>query len=220
MTVAAPRKPKKEAPPKQRRNWVGYGLAALLIVVVAGLGLWWFGLRDTGGPVQTVEDSIAALNEGDVSAALEAYAADVTPEDLSLPTVSTQTVREFFEYNQVLNEGSTIVEACEEYVPDIVRCTLRHEDDLMRPANVAAVFGHTYRFNDDGLIRQEVVSGDGAGAYLSFYGTYAVWLGEAYPDAFEQVFGQGRPLMTAETAPILLEHIDEFVAQSTIYPLS
>ena len=234
MTATAPREVKPAISREPMRNRMAYGLTSLLVVVVAGLGIWWFGFRSVAGPVDSVEDSIAALNDADVSAALEAYASDVTPADLSLLTLPTQTVREFFEYSATTNERTTVVEACEEYVADVVQCTLRHEDDLMRAAGLAPVLTHTYRMNDEGLITQENVTGDGTWEYLDFYTAYARWLVDAHPDAYVEVFGQGErtadepgtqrvalaPLLTAETAPILLEHIDEFVAESDLYPVS
>ena len=215
MTTTTPRRTAPEQATVPSRNWMLYLLGA--IVILAAASLWWVLAVDQ--PVDLVEAEIAAANDGDVSAQLEFYAPDAI---ISRPTTADQTIEQFLEYQVAIGTQITIIDPCEEVSANTVVCTVRHENELFDAAGIAPEMSLTVRFDDDGLITSYSPGISGAIGYLAFYDDFARWMREAHPAVYSQVWaeeGLYSQRMTAETAPIFLQYVDEFVAESEKYPL-
>lgn len=214
MTVTrTPTPTRRQAPPPPRFDWVP---VVVIVALVAGLGallVWYYGFRGESN-IDKIEASIAAMNDGDVAGTLELYA-----EDASIGSPSPVTNEEFFGYLRMTEARSTIVEPCEEAVANEVTCTVRHEDILFEEAGLAPEMVHTYLFNDDGLVFSESVSmGEGVSEWLTFYTTFTRWLETASERGYAYVTSPGGVLMRPDTAPVFIANVEEFVAQSDIYP--
>ena len=49
------------------RRWVRLGGTAALIVIIAGLALWWFVFRDDAPPAVDLETAVAQVEDGDAT---------------------------------------------------------------------------------------------------------------------------------------------------------
>jgi hypothetical protein len=102
--------------------------------------------------------------------------------------------------------------------PAIVQCTSRKVDAFYSKAG--AVFEQTQLWTASG---NELILLHSAGlrsewAFWEFRIDMRTWMQEAYPDDVDQLFTGSWVIHNGESAAIAMEHIDEFLGQSTEYP--
>ena len=102
--------------------------------------------------------------------------------------------------------------------PAIVQCTSRHVDGFYSKAG--AVFEQTQLWTTSGneLILLHTAGLRSEWAYWEFRVDMGTWMKEAYPDVVDQVFAGSWIIHNGEAAVIAMDHIGEFIEQSTEYP--
>ena len=215
--------------PAARRTGLLAAAAAALIVIVAlgGLALGSTSQDVASAPeIGTVMSGYEAINDGDV----DAYLALLTPEIAARDAADTQAD---FELWAALNHRAEVVDPCQIVEPGSqgetrVQCTVIETNDFHGAGGLTATVTEIFVLDSDGLIsgRRSVSSPDKV-QLASFNGSFWAWLEQAHPGVYEQIkppigAASGSPpgtLTGPSSALIALEYVDEFVEQSSAYPL-
>jgi len=172
--------------------------------------------------VVTIEAMVASRNSGDFNA----WRRHFIPDDPEIfgSIRSEDSDLDFQRSFMAANEAWTIDGDCQELAGDRVSCPFTLKNEFHGPAGLwFEVPALTFGFAEDGLISSLGadswrIAGD-LGEYNSAFDT---WLGEAHPDIHAS-FGprvEGEDgLPSAQDMPVALEYVEEFLAQSDVYPL-
>lgn len=169
----------------------------------------------------TLEAMIAARNSGDFEEWVS-YLADEA-EVFASPDPASWT--DWQRAVMAANEQWTIDGECRSTTPSTrFVCPMTLRNDFHGPAGLYfTVPAMVIMFDDSGKIDTIVTDNwDIAGEPEEYNSAFEVWIANAYPDAYAtfgpSVEGEGG-LPNAEAMPTALEYVDEFIAQSDIYPL-
>lgn len=165
---------------------------------------------------------VATRNSGDFDAWRAHFVADdpyifgsVRSDDSDL---------EFQRSFMAANEVWTIDGECSELSGDRMACPFTLLNEFHGPAGLwFEVPGLTFDFADDGLIsRMSADTWHIAGDMGDYNSSFDAWLAESHPEVHAS-FGprvEGEDgLPSAEDMPVALEYVEEFLAQSDVYPL-
>lgn len=187
----------------------------------------------TGAPATTapidatsiVMDAIAAWNTGDYDAWLAFWVVDPSEDHLFARSVMNS------------NEQMEVTGPCDVSTMDSetvsVLCPVFVEDDFHGTGGLTSDGTVKFLLSGDGLIVETdsttyQVNGVCCPEWEAYNRAFHVWLAEAHPDTYEEIGPpDGVPLWylpgyangDAENMKIALEHVEEFVAQSDVYPL-
>ena len=138
--------------------------------------------------------------------------------DLTTPETA-ESQRDWFEAMEVWNLRSELTEPCEE-TESAVSCVFSEVTDFQKaggigPYPVTVVFD----VNEAGLISDmEFTISEWRTVIQPFNLGFWIWIRDAHPEA-ELEFAPTGSQFNAEKARIALEYVDEFVAQSDVYPI-
>ncbi|MGI9584441.1 MAG: nuclear transport factor 2 family protein [Acidimicrobiia bacterium] len=117
----------------------------------------------------------------------------------------------------MVTSGDTVtVDECTATGEGTIVCDVTFEDDLHGAAGVTLRLVEEYHFSDDGqIVRVSMSEPDGNG-YLAMEQALTSWLANEYPDEAARV--RSLTFFSDERYTMLLNRVEEFVAQSTDYP--
>lgn len=172
-------------------------------------------------------DAIGAWNSGDFDGWLAFWVVDQDEDD----HLFSRSVMNS-------NEQIAVTPPCEVTAPDAgmvrVVCPALWEDDFHGPGGVTGDGTLTFLLDGNGLIVEDEntgyrgPNGECCPIWQEYNRAFHVWLAEAHPDVYEVIGPHGgSPLWylpgyangDAEHMKIALEYVDEFIAQSDVYPL-
>ena len=212
--------PKSTAP--RGRGWYA-GIAAAVALVV-GIGIFAI-LNDSNdavaAQVSAVETAIAAFNAGDVDGWIAAW-------DPQAEEVRAEAQGHLFEVFMNANEQWTIVNPCVlvQGSPAIVECTISSRDDFRGPAGVGNdTETGQFTLNSDRKITSFDDGRECCTVKFTFNRAFNVWLSTVHPDVYEQIRpfdNESLPGWRKDPADmaIAIQYVEEFVAQSDVYPLT
>lgn len=190
-----------------QRGWLRPSTAAASILA-ATLVVSACGSSEVAGPSGVVGDFIELTTSGEHVAALDL----ATPE-----TAASQ--RDFSEALEVWNLRSELTEPCEA-TESAVWCVFSDVTDFHKAGGVSP-YTVTVGFvvNDAGLISgMDFSISEWESVIQPFNFDFWIWIRNAHPEA-ELEFAPMGSTFNAERARIALEYVDEFVAQSDVYPI-
>lgn len=97
-----------------------------------------------------------------------------------------------------------------------IECDVRFEDDLHGAAGITLRLIEQYHFSDDGQIVRVLMNEPDGNGYLAMEQALTSWLANEYPDEALRV--RSLTFFSDERYSMLLNRVEEFVAQSTDYP--
>jgi hypothetical protein len=205
------------------------GVAAAVLVLIIGIGTWAVigGNQDAadGSEVSVVLSHYEAMNNGDIDgwfATLTEKAAAAESRDTQQLFVNMNSQTEFVEPCRLIEPSPTTGLAR-------VQCKVSVTDDYHDPGGIQMIRVGTFAITDTGKI--DVVIGvfdSESGTESVFYAynrDFWQWLAIAHPDVADAITpsdGQSLPGWQSDPADVFtaLDHIDEFIAQSDVYPLT
>ncbi|MBT8202857.1 MAG: hypothetical protein KJO87_06090 [Acidimicrobiia bacterium] len=205
-----------EKPPKKRtrRRNSALALGAAVIVAAVGVSAWLIGDEpsDVGTPLSVAEKFIEAGLTGGGSEGLHL----LTPQFL-------EEQQDFQNAFAAWNDRYERVGPCEENpLTQMIRCVVLHHTDF-HAAGGLSPFEQTMDFvvNDAGQIGDIRFSVEGWFTKIApFNSSFMAWLDEAHPEEAAKMSDTPMgPAFNSEDARIALQYVDEFVAQSDIYPI-
>lgn len=211
------------------RNGLLVGAAAAVLVLVVGLASWAVIAGDDDGAVAS-EVSVALAfyetrNNGDIDGHLELFSEDATgrvgPTSLQvLVNMNSQT--EFVEPCRLLEPSPASGLAR-------VVCKVSATSDFHTPGGIQMIRTGSFQITDAGKIDIVAESFDSPSAtessFFAYNRAFWQWLDLAHPDVADvitPVDGESMPGWPNEPehVPTALDFVDEFIAQSDVYPLS
>ena len=226
-------------PPQKKRRLVALGTAFAVVAAVAGIAIWLSSLGDRGDdvtlarpaspvttepptvppPIAAVEAAIDAYNAGDVDgwvAAFDPGAEEAQPEAWGY----------FFEILMNANQQLVVVEPCRVISagPSVVECTLAVTDDFHGPAGISDTAPAQFHLNDQLRITEWANNGDCCAAQFAFNTAFHQWLRASHFEVYAQIQPndiESLPGFRTDPADmgIAIQYVEEFVAQSNIYPI-
>ena len=169
-----------------------------------------------------VEAMIEARNSGDYEAWRSFFPED-RPEIFG-GTIEDESELEWQRSHMAANDVWTITGECND-VGSRVLCPMTLVNGFYGPAGIFyTVPGMAFDFTvEDELVGIGSGFWDIAGDPEEYAGAFDSWLAEAYPEIHAgfgpRVEGEGA-LPNPEDMPIAVQYVDEFIAQSDVYPLS
>jgi hypothetical protein len=173
----------------------------------------------------TIEAMIDAYNSGDIES-LVAYLSDN-------PIVLGSSAREDRDWDglrsfMAANDTWEITGPCETRGRALVGCPVRMENDFMSPAGIrfdvpVLLIG----FDADGAVRTIELNSFGAtGSPDDYIEAFDAWLEETNPEIHSsfgprigEISGDWGSLPSSADMPVALDLVDEFIADSDVYPL-
>lgn len=217
---------------KRYRGWVAAAAAAVAILVfgttlvlISGTT----GERDTAAPgtvdeVGIVLSAYEALNAGNIDAWLGHFTDD------ALIFGGTRLVADnLYKVLSAANYHAEVVESCRRIEPTSqgetqVECTIKETDDFHATGGITLTRKELFAVNQDSQISQvdaQVIAFNQPGYYV-FNQAFFDWLRVAHPDIHAEI----RPPITThlpqdpEDMSTALRYLDEFLAQSDLYPIT
>lgn len=165
----------------------------------------------------TVENMLAAWNDADLDLVQSLLTDAPTVFGSRMSTDADWDATRAF---MAADQRWELLGPCEDIVGPSIQCPILRTDEFTRPAGVSPeAMQATFRVTDDGLISFfEVSGGDEISKFLQ---AFDAWLLDSYPEV-HATFGE-RPFFRmpdAQDMPTALQYVEEFVAQSDVYPLS
>lgn len=203
------------------------GAAAVVLLLVVGVA-GWASIRDGEDAAVSPEIAVAiaaydALNDGDVDAYLALFSDEAAPNQ----------GRDVQELLVASNSQTELVEPCRLLDPSPtsgatrVQCRVSMTDDWYAPARVGPRFStDTFIMSEAGDLTSVLVDFVGPYFYSDYNSDFWAWLDGAHPEvaaAIAPVYKQTSPGRESETPADMLtalEYVDEFIAQSDVYPLT
>lgn len=217
------------APTEGQSRWRPVSIAAAITLLVGLLAVSFFlnNRSDVAVEIRSIESAIAAYNDGDVETWVAAW-------DPTAQGIQPLSWGYFFEIFMQANEQMTIVEPCaivgeastESGQPVIVECLISYRDDFHGPAGVnLETEVSRFTLNTDGLITRWEDGRECCLAEQAFTSAFNIWLRDTHTDVYEsiQLYDMGSlPRFSSDPAnmAIAIQYVEEFVAQSDVYPLS
>lgn len=240
--VQVPEDVDQPAGPNVRRSTRPWRLAAaaaaaVIVLVAATLAVLngTNGEPDAAAPAGSDEMGVVlsaydALNAGDIEGWLGHFSDDAvmfSAENTRLDE-TRETTRKIYEVQAAANYRADVVEACRLVGPSLaggrqVECTIRESDDFHGPAGLSLTRRELFTVNDDGKISEvsaQVIAFTQPG-YFVYNQAFYDWLRDAHPEVHAEI----RPEITThlpqtpEHVRAALEYLDEFIAQSDLYPV-
>lgn len=225
-----------------RRSRLVIGVATAALALIVGLGTW--AVIGGGGDValdpdvEVVQSAIEARNRGDI----EAYKASLTGGELDFE--EAVHVEEALSYaNQKTELVGCLVTGQSQTGLSIVECESTTTDDFYGAGGIVGSGTMTFFVNEEGKISGISDETDDIPFVKTevaiFNNAFWLWLMDAHPAVFDEIaFGPGsRDSIPGLSFPasinfgvddlhdpaemgIAVQYVDEFVAQSDVYPLS
>jgi hypothetical protein len=214
-----------------RRRYRGplVAIAAALVVLVAGVAVW---ATTRGGDelasqpgLSSVTAAYEAMNNGN----LDKFYAQLTDRAVQADD------HEYRSLEVAMHEQTELLGPCRALEPsptsgeDRIQCDVRFTDDFFRPAHIWTEVTDTFVMADNGKIDVIVnVLGDTAAA-TDYTHAFWRWMHETYPEVYSSVWEatpdpDSIPAVAAfahrDAALAARDHVDEFIAQSSDYPLT
>ena len=213
MSVTTER-PVENSPKKRtRRRNIAVALGAGVIVAAVGVSAWLVGDEpsDVGTPLSVAEEFIEAGLTSGGSAGLHLFTPQLLGEE-----------QDFLSALAVWNDRYERTDPCESLTTGI-RCEVLHHTDFYEAGGLSPFEQPmTFVVNDAGQISK---IGFSVVAWVTkinrFNVSFMAWLGKAHPEEAAEM--SGAPMggaFNSEDARIALQYVDEFVAQSDIYPIN
>lgn len=217
-----------------RRRWPGWSVAAVAFVAVIGFGVTGALLRSSSVAELSQDDSLAsrtaaieamveAHNSGNFTAWRAHFVAD-RPNILRGP-VQDESELDWQRSLMAANEVWTLDGECrpDPNHADWITCPMTMTNDFWSPAGVILTGEIRFVVGQDGLLREmSIVTSTVTGDPLEFVTMFDQWLAQAYPDVHAS-FGQGvdgvGTMPNPDDMPRALQYVDEFIAQSDLYPI-
>jgi len=200
-------------PPQKKRRLVALTAAFAVVAAVAGIAIWLSGSGDettVGSPRAVVEEFLAAARTGGGSAGSHL----LTPE-------FREEQQDFENALGVWNARLVQPEECSNTFTARFRCVVVHYTDFHEAGGLSP-FEQTMTFsvNEAGLISDIGFSVAEWDTKINPFNTsFMSWILEAHPEEAARM--SGPPMgdsFNSEDAEIALQYVDEFVAQSDLYP--
>jgi hypothetical protein len=219
--------PRIEPPASRRRlGWLIAAAAAAGTVLLAGaLIVISTGreIRSAAPPAGTEAVTVArsaydALNQGDVEGWLAHFSADAEVFDMTREAAATR-----YEILAAARYQAEVIEPCRLSAASVVECTVIATDAFSGAGGISSTRRERFVMNEDGrigLAEATVVDIVQPGPY-TFAQEFWDWLREAHPRVFDQIRPTIRTHLpeTPEHMETALEFVDEFLAQSEVYPI-
>lgn len=175
-------------------------------------------------PVATVMDAITAWNSGDFDAWLGFWEVDPAEDYLFDRSVMAS------------NEQIAVTTPCA-VVDDssgrvVVECSVHVEDDFHGAGGITSDGTMAFTLNGAGLIVENdsmTYQDDGVCCprWQEFHRAFHAWLADAHPDVYDEIGPDGGPSWwlpgyaggDADHMKVAIRYVDEFVAESDVYPL-
>jgi len=176
--------------------------------------------------VELAMGAIDAWNSGDFDAWLAYWETDEDEDFLFSRSVMNS------------NERMEVTAPCEitsaPSEPVVVTCSIHVEDDFHGTGGLTSNGTEAFHFNGEGLIVEtdsttyQDENGNCCPQWESIHRAFHSWLSDAHPDVYEEIgpkdgnpswYLHGVASGNADHMLIALEYVDEFVAQSDVYPL-
>ncbi|MDH3425179.1 MAG: hypothetical protein OEM22_00775 [Acidimicrobiia bacterium] len=213
-------------------NWL-VAAAAAVTVLAAGAALVMLtspsGDSDAAAPagsdqVAVVLSAYDALNAGDI----DAWIGHFTDEAIVFGA-TTPIARNLYEVQSAANYQAVLVERCRRVGPTSqgeaqVECTITEADDFHGAGGISLTRNELFVVNEDGQISEvsaQVIAFTQPGYYV-FNQAFFDWLRIAHPNVHDEI----RPELTThlperpEHMRTALDFVDEFLAQSDVYPIT
>lgn len=214
---------------RNTRNGLLVGAAAAVLVLVVGLASWAAIAGDDDGAVAS-EVSVAiasfeAINDGDIDGYLELFTEEAV-------------LRESRHVQQVLvnlNSQTELVEPCRLVEPSQptglarVECSVSVSSDFHSPGGIEMIRNTRFDITDAGKIAVLITGFDSESGTESLFFAYNRafwgWLAIAHPDVADAITPsdfESIPGWLTDSADVFtaLDYVDEFIAQSDVYPLT
>ena len=188
------------------------------------------GAPDAQTPTEVVESSYAAFNSGDLEAWLSHYT-----EDAAVSGIRRADAPDRYAALFAANARRDLEGSCEEgkaTAEGLATVTCAHVDtnEFQGPAGFSVPRTMTYIVTDDSLIAHASVVAAEYSSMTRYNTMFWFWLEEAHPDVYAAIDpalelrgddpGTGSKFPhSAAAMTTSLPYVDEFVAQSTDYPL-
>jgi hypothetical protein len=216
----------RTTPPPTRRRW-GWLIAAATAAVTALLAGSVLIVTAVAGPdsaappagmepVAVIDSAYEALNAGDVDGWMAHYTADHFENPL--------LVASLHDVLAAAGQRKEMLEPCRPIGEEQVECTVRDVNDFHGAAGITITLRERFTVNEDGRISATdttVISFTQPG-YYTFTQTFWSWMEDAHPE----VHAENRPVIVThwpkepEQIRVGLEYLDEFLAQSDLYPIT
>lgn len=167
-------------------------------------------------PVAVIDSAYEALNAGDVDGWMAHYTADHFENPL--------LVASLHDVLAAAGQRKEMLEPCRPIGEEQVECTVRDVNDFHGAAGITITLRERFTVNEDGRISATdttVISFTQPG-YYTFTQTFWSWMEDAHPE----VHAENRPVIVThwpkepEQIRVGLEYLDEFLAQSDLYPIT
>jgi hypothetical protein len=130
------------------------------------------------------------------------------------PAGGASTHRALMTLMITLND-TVMVDECTASGEKTIECDVTFEDDLHGAAGITLRLIEEYQFSDDGqIVRVSMAEPDGNG-YSVLENALVEWMANEHPDEAMEV--RSLPFFSDERYTILLDRVEEFVAQSAEY---
>lgn len=169
-----------------------------------------------------IEAMVAARNSGDYQA-WRAFFPEERPYIFG-GNIENEAELEWQQSHMAAGDVWTITSECTETFSLAIHCPMTLVNGFYGPAGIFfTVPDMIFRFNaDDGLESITTNSWDIAGDPEEYANAFDAWLADAHPDVHAsfgpRVEGEGA-LPNPDDMPVALEYVDEFIAQSDVYPV-
>jgi hypothetical protein len=218
---------------RPRRSGALLSAVAAVLVLVGGLAAWLSTGRLGSIPQDTLVDpriaavmsAIDAYNAGDVDGWVAAF--DPAAQEVRAEEVGPR----WFEIMMSTNATIDVVEPCRlsESDPTLVECTLRYTDDYFTPAGLLGTAPAEFHLDDGlkitGWEDNQICCAVFDERIFSYTGSFYAWLQSNHPDVYEQIKPVDNPRdvpgwkTDAAFMAIAIQYVDEFIAQSSVYPV-
>lgn len=210
--------------PRGRRGWLVAAAAAAVTALLAGSVLIVTAVAGPDSaappagtePVAVVDSAYEALNAGDV----DGWMAHFTADHFENPPL----VAGLHDVLAAAGHRKETLEPCRPIGEEQVECTVRDVNDFHGAAGITITLRERFTVNEDARISATdttVISFTQPG-YYTFTQTFWSWMEDAHPE----IHAENRPVLVAhwpeepEQIRVALEYLDEFLAQSDLYPIT
>lgn len=221
--IPPPRQNTPEPTATERHRGVLVGAAAALIVLIAGAAMW---AMTAGGDeladqpeLTPVLAAYEAMNEGNV----DGFYAQFTAEAIATDNQEARRLE------AAMHQSTAQIGSCRVLDPSPtsglgrVQCDVLLTNDFFDPAGIAIEFTDTFIIAENGRIDSLISQVDNRAAADSYAAAFWRWLADTHPTVFETIsVAQPESIHTfsyPERMLTALEYVDEFIAQSSDYPL-